>query len=244
MRCLISLAIFALLGAGFPATAASFDCGKALTVQEKAICADSKLSQLDEDTAAAYTRLRAQLTPAGAAKVQQDQREWLAWLQQTCPDRNDPQRLHLCLSEAYSTRFYLLRSGLKRAGGITFFPRLKVVTTPDKEQRRSLSDPGFGIGWFSWPEIDQPTPRQASWNAAVRQEAIGMALDPDDKRQQPADFDPSSVADADVTIVYRLRAANEQFISVGLENGSYRHGMPHSNVETISFEWWSNGDVL
>lgn len=57
------------------ATAASFDCGKASTTMEKAICADSPLSRLDEALAAAYARAQARV--GDKALVRQWQRNWL-----------------------------------------------------------------------------------------------------------------------------------------------------------------------
>lgn len=60
------------------ASAQSFDCKLAHTPREKLICADTRLSALDAEIAANYKALRARLSPASAALVQSDQREWLA----------------------------------------------------------------------------------------------------------------------------------------------------------------------
>lgn len=216
--------LFVLLLAS-SASAASFDCAKAFTVQEKAICADAKLSKLDEDTAAAYRGLLAQLTPAAVSEVRQDQREWLVWLRRTCPEQNGSGRtIGICLTNKYSARLYQLRNGFQRAGGTTFFPRLKVLTAPNKEERLpGAFYPAFGVGWFSWPEIDRPTPQQKAWNGAVRAQV---------------DLDTADVADSDVTIDYRIRAANDRFLSVDLVNGMYNYGALHPNEVTGSFQWW------
>lgn len=57
------------------AGAASFDCGKAATPAEKAICADPALSKADDDLAAAYkAALAATLDPASLRRAQ---RQWL-----------------------------------------------------------------------------------------------------------------------------------------------------------------------
>jgi uncharacterized protein len=225
---------------GFSSVAASFDCTKASTLQETAICADSQLSKLDEDTAAAYDGLRAQLTSAGAAEVRLDQRAWLVWLRQTCPDRQDQRRkMRDCLRSEYSARMHMLQNGLQHMGGMTFFPRLKALIAPDQAKPQpGSSDPGFGVGRFSWPEIDAPTPRQAAWNVAIREQAVRMTFEGGTGRQPPADFEPKSVADSDVTVFYRWTAVNERFISLDLENGTYNYGAPHPNEYTISFHWW------
>lgn len=163
--------VIALLAcAGISIEAASFDCARAATPQEKAICADPKLSALDEDTADAYKALRTRLSASAADKVQQDQRELLLWLRQTCPDGKEPgHEMTTCLTQGYSERLQMLKDGLQHVDSMTFVPRLKVLTVPDTKKAPVLGsyDPGFGVGRYSWPEIDRPTPQQAAWNAAV-----------------------------------------------------------------------------
>lgn len=216
----------------FPAAATSFDCTKASTEQEKAICADPKLSKLDEDLAAAYKKTLEALSPAGAAEVRDDQRRWVAWLRQVCPNRaGQPRPITVCLLNQYAEQLSMLNDEPTRVDGITFFPRLRVITTPDKEKPPPYAaDPGFGIGQFSWPEIDRPTSQQVSWNAAVRQEAAELS-------GGTADF-PSSVPDEDVDVFYTLKAANGVLISVDLENSTYDHGAAHPNEVWNSFDWW------
>ena len=51
---LISLALLLSVGFGTVAKAASFDCNKATTETEIAICADPRLSELDESIASVY----------------------------------------------------------------------------------------------------------------------------------------------------------------------------------------------
>lgn len=228
-----------LSGSAVLALAASFDCAKAATDQEKAICADARLSKLDEDVAAAYRKQHGQLSPTATAEVRQDQRDWLLRLRETCPGRFAPPRLRDCLSEAYSGRLYMLQSGLQRIGGLTFFPRLLVLTAPDRDKLEpNPSDPGFGVGRFSWPEIDNPTPPQAAWNAAVRKQAARMTPDTDDPRQPLADFDPSTVADTEIDVFCRLKSVSEWVISLELQSGTFAHGAPHPVASTISFVWW------
>jgi uncharacterized protein len=229
------------LGWALPALAASFNCSNASTPQEKAICADPSLSKLDDEMGAAYKAQRAQVSPAGAAEVQQDQRDWLVWLRQVCPEPKE-QRPPVadCLKTKYAERLEMLQNGLQRSGGMTFFPRLKVMVVPDQgPPLPNTSDPGFGVGTFSWPEIDRPTPRQAAWNAAVRQEAVAVAAaGRESGSTPPADFEPATVISADTLVVYSLKAANERLISVTLENASYGYGAAHPNEFVIAFHWW------
>ena len=57
-----SWCVLLLLASG-AAHAASFDCSKAKTPQEKAICGSPELSVADEQMAAAYKALLAAMTP-------------------------------------------------------------------------------------------------------------------------------------------------------------------------------------
>ena len=65
--------------------AASFDCTKATTAQEKAICADPELSRLDDSMSADYRAAMAWLPPAGKPFLREAQREWLRGLRVACP---------------------------------------------------------------------------------------------------------------------------------------------------------------
>ncbi len=234
------LVILLICCCGSSGAAASFECSKAITPQEKAICRDPKLSQLDESTATAYKAVLAEFSPTGAAEVQRDQRKWLQWLRQVCPDqKNQGRGIAVCLTNEYTTQLQMLKTGVKRVGGMRFFPRVKVLIAPDTAKPQPGStDPGFGVGRFSWPEIDQPTPQQAAWNAAVRRQVVSMSSEAIDGRATATEFKASNVADSEMDVSYRLKAANERFISVDLENSTYGYGAAHPNEYTISFEWW------
>jgi len=56
---------------------ASFDCAKATTKIEKAICKDQRLCELDEELAILYKGLRNSLNPRGKELLKQEQRYWL-----------------------------------------------------------------------------------------------------------------------------------------------------------------------
>src|SRR3954468_16367568 len=58
--------------------AASFDCAKASTRVEKAICADPALGRLADDVAAAYAAARAGLDDTWRPRLLRSQREWLS----------------------------------------------------------------------------------------------------------------------------------------------------------------------
>ena len=77
------------LGGIATAHAASFDCARARTGVEKAICADPKLSEYDERIAAAYKRGLGEWNGAIRAYVRNDQRQWLAEIRRIDDARDD-----------------------------------------------------------------------------------------------------------------------------------------------------------
>lgn len=97
---LLACLLTAALG-GTAAEAASFDCNRAATPTEVAICADAGLSQLDEQMAAAYRTALAAASEADALK--ESQREWLA-LTATCGDNRN------CLATTYGERLAQLQA--------------------------------------------------------------------------------------------------------------------------------------
>jgi uncharacterized protein len=97
---IIFLLIAALPRASF---AASFDCAKAGTVQEKMICSDSALSALDDKLAHAYRSALSEATDTKAAEIQAQQKEWLRNARNGCTSRS-------CLVQAYEERIDRLAS--------------------------------------------------------------------------------------------------------------------------------------
>ena len=80
------------------ALAASFDCGKAATPVERAICANGRLSQLDERLAEAYRKSLAESPGDSLRKVQRD------WMRMRDACASDA-----CLEQAYAQRLAALQ---------------------------------------------------------------------------------------------------------------------------------------
>jgi uncharacterized protein len=80
--------------------AASFDCSKASTKTERAICSDPTLSKLDEDMAAVYDLL---LTTNVSDSVKKEQRKWLKDTLDPC--RGDKE----CIQKTYENRIHQLK---------------------------------------------------------------------------------------------------------------------------------------
>lgn len=95
------------------ARAASFDCAKAASPTEKAICRDPALSRQDEAVAAAY-KAALTLWPAGnwATYIRAEQRNWLKDRDRICKGGDVA-----CLKRDYELRLgYLQRPSLKWTG--------------------------------------------------------------------------------------------------------------------------------
>ena len=87
--------IAAILAYSSPVFAASFDCAKASSLVENAICSDSQLSDLDELLNRSYKQALANALNVNALKS--EQRAWLKNLRNKCQDS-------LCLRRVYKER--------------------------------------------------------------------------------------------------------------------------------------------
>ena len=94
MKHLASCLLLAIAGIG-GASAASFDCKKAVTRVEKLVCADASLSLFDEQLDAAYRNGLSRSTSPDAFRAAQ--RRWLATQRDACGDL-------ACLQRAYVAR--------------------------------------------------------------------------------------------------------------------------------------------
>ena len=119
-------------GGAVPARAASFDCAKASTRQEKLICADPSLSEKDEALANAYAAARAPLSDQGRKQLLDSQRSWLAYWPIVCfegrdifgrddADASDPAA---CALAEYEARLAALESAVETHGRYRFLRTL------------------------------------------------------------------------------------------------------------------------
>jgi uncharacterized protein len=91
---LVGVLVFSLQAYG-----ASFDCGKAKTLVEQAICSDKQLSILDELLMTSYNKALANSPDPSTLKT--TQREWLKSERDSCKDVG-------CLKQAYTLRLSAL----------------------------------------------------------------------------------------------------------------------------------------
>ena len=92
MRRVLVVALWCLGGV---AQAASFDCSKAATATEKAICANPRVSDLDEYLGRYYQAGRASMGREAGACLASNQREWLRGVRNVCKDAKCLERVYL-----------------------------------------------------------------------------------------------------------------------------------------------------
>lgn len=93
------LALLVLAAFAIPASAASFDCGKASSAIEKAICADQRLGSLDSQVDGSYRRLIDSTPSADIPMLRDEQRGWLKQRNQCAPAN-----LQACLADSMAQR--------------------------------------------------------------------------------------------------------------------------------------------
>ena len=103
---LAALSTLALAASGQPGRAASFDCAKAATADETAICADRQLNDDDVEMSVLYTQLKPLLGMGARGDMEDEQAAWLRRRAACGDDR-------ACLKEAYRDRIRQLRSGFE-----------------------------------------------------------------------------------------------------------------------------------
>lgn len=125
LRLAFGLALAVLASLGSAARAASFDCSRASTPAEYSVCADPRLSALDDQLAQLYAAAR--LASKNSAPLLAAQRAWLV--------RRNTCRSVGCLIEAYEARIAELGGGggpVPRVAGmeVRLVARGGVLTVP------------------------------------------------------------------------------------------------------------------
>ena len=108
IRNALSLTVLSILlaAAGQPGSAASFDCTKAATADERAVCADRALNDEDVEMAVLYSQLKPLLGMGARGDLDDEQ---IAWVKRRASCGDD----RACLSKAYQDRFRQLRNGFE-----------------------------------------------------------------------------------------------------------------------------------
>lgn len=190
------LSVFLLLLSSVCIHAASFDCSKARTSVEKAICSSPELSaaddKLDQTYHAALTKV-----PEAAALVRDAQRKWLQSVEQKCHpvDKNYP--FAKCLADKWGSRTWFLSDIVVRTGGVPFFfPEISLGKPCDEEgmatgiaqtgrSEDADSDRDSCAIHATWPEALSNAPQWQIWNKALLDEARRFNASQDTEDEVP-----------------------------------------------------------
>ena len=172
---LAPLALTLLFAPALPLTtaakAASFDCSKASTSFEKAICGNDGLSKEDEILAQAYATALGGLSTDAANEVKSAQKAWLDYAAKACSDDAKPisgtytADQTQCLLSTFQSRVSSLEAS-KMQGGYRFYPieRYLVEADPDADADSSTK---VGDKHFLTVKIDRTDDIAKAFNAWI-----------------------------------------------------------------------------
>ena len=224
------------------AHAASFDCTKAKSVTEKAICSTPALSAADGEMAAAYKAWLAAAPADWAAGIRENQLAWLRVRNASCPasDTSDP--VATCLGDVYKMRIGDLKNMVQNFGGVGFVTKAALLTardTPDTAPPPGATEitPGFGTLEATWPQALSATPEWTAWNKALEQTAIAAADSFTGDTKKPAqDWSGLVLAGVDDVVTVTVDGFNGKMVSATVVNFYDGHGA-HPTENTAEFYW-------
>ncbi len=234
----VGAAALAIAAAG-PARAASFDCAKAGTAQEKLICATPELSKLDEAVAAAYSQLLAKLADPVKTAMRDSQRDWVKYRQAACPIAAKPApNLTVspaeCLSSLYQSRQKALAEAQATVGPYAFvtLERFKAQPTQDEDTRAQF--PVYSTTTAT-PRLVAPAgPEADAFNAKMKAWTDGYFAPPDPKKEKK-DGDMDTDTDFAGSVVFNY--AGPTLIALQTMNYMYGLGAAHGMTGATSVTW-------
>ena len=233
MRYVIALLAFLTL---LPAAqAASFDCNKAATANEKAICADPALSRADDVMALAYVGAISGLTEEAEIVMRKGQRDWLDFAAKACSSQYLPGEDSAaverpqCLQRLYDARLKVLEQS-RMVGGMRFFTADTYEAVPDPDGGRFK----LGLKVVSSLRMDGNDSLADAFNAYMRQVTADYTGDYTDFAGTTID---DSVPNEDNDFLMTLGSVNAKRISVQLGLEWYGHGAAHANSSLGNFHF-------
>ena len=216
-----------------PVHAASFDCAKASSPFEKAICANDALSAADDRLAKSYATAIGGLSGKALAGLREDQRAWLNFAQAACSPAAKPltsgsysETAQQCLVDVFDGRSTVLESS-RMINGMRFYPRAHYAAMPDPNAGTEEDAPwAVAQHELSYVQLDSDAPFARSFNAFVESQANALSdIAGGDGSQQDVESDASS--DTSNSIV--VKAVGGSQISLDVTTYWYGHGAAHGN---------------
>jgi uncharacterized protein len=219
MRTAASLLVLALVGTASPVLA--FDCGKARSTVEKAICANPSLMASDDRMAALYAEVRDLSTAAEQKMLARSQRAWIADRESACGSAS-AQDIGLCIRGQIGNRIAEL--AVRPASGPGTATRLIPVYV-QQAGGKGLFAVDFRLMRFA----KAATPGEKAFNAAVTKIAASAPVGP-----QP-DYAGEDNLESSATLT--LSYASPRLVSALNSYGGYEGGAhPNSGTENINID--------
>ncbi|NWD05581.1 DUF3298 domain-containing protein [Pseudomonas gingeri] len=202
------------------ASAASFDCGKAHSPLEKAVCADPALSALDSSIAASYNAAMQRLSPDGQTLLRSGQRQWLHFVRDVCLPSQSTSEIGFCLNRHYTDRLKAL-SVAAVAIGPYLFSRNDYFSAATGDKNGQVYTLQAGA-----PRIDAPlSPAVVSWNSMMTKQAMGAIASSCDSGH------------GDEYAGFEMTYASANTLSVKTTASEYCHGTAHGHGGTTGLTY-------
>lgn len=235
----VAALFFAALAVPMTAQSPGFDCGKAASPQEKAICASPELSKADAAMSAAYKAWLDAAPESWQSAIRESQRVWLRERTLSCKTSDASHPLSECLLGMDESRAKALQGMVQRRNGIPFVWRPLTFTAPDSpdvaKMMRENGQPDYGTVTVSWPTALIFTPNLRAWNQEMA-DAANSTDSPDGKHKTR--FRKASAVDQDVDVTVTLNTVSSNLISASIARYEYGHGAAHPNHGVTQFNWW------
>jgi uncharacterized protein len=226
------LAGLLVMGAVPAAQAASFDCARASTPVEKAVCANPELGRRDEVLARAYATALGGLSDAAKGTVQAGQRAWLDYAGLACTTDARPFSTPLtedqqaCLSTVYRDRIDDLAQS-RMQGDWRFYPMTSyaVVDDPDPEAFQ-----GVATKQLRSPRIDEESEVAAAFNELM--DEADEAAQPDPQGEDYGSSDTMQTTTVESVNTHRISlTTNSYWMGHGAAHGNYAITHSHYLIE-------------
>jgi uncharacterized protein YecT (DUF1311 family) len=217
-----------MLLTGSFARSASFDCAKARTPQEKAICSSPQLSAADDQMAASYHSALAAVPPDMRELTRASQRAWLRAIAIECQagEPGSTENLPGCMLRYYQERTSFLAHLVFKMGGATFVWHSDAGAAPAAKDQDTPS-PQPTLWTFAWPQALSATPDWKAWNLAIE----NAMKDP------PGSEGGVEEVGTDTDVSATVNFVSPQLVSTSVSNFWYGHGAAHPNLDFIEFNW-------
>lgn len=210
-----------------PAAAASFDCSKASTPYEQAICGRPELSAADDVLAKSFATAIGGLTKEGTEAMRASQRVWLDYAQRVCTDNATPltsgsydDEGASCLLEKLKARSLVLEAS-RMMGGHRFYIVSQYRAMPDPNEADN-PDSYWKVSSheMSYPLLDHDDPLAENFNGFMKQNWATVA---------GAGGDAAEDASADVMDSAVVKQVLNSRITLETNSYWYGHGAAHGN---------------